>query len=252
MIKKYIGLMVLIIFFQGCGKNDFTLKNLVTTENAIQMKKNYKEIVTLLIKYKTKLDKRNPKLFNKDLEKSIIKDMKNSADISYNNFKDNEKNNYNVYLKNAFNQHKNIINRNDMLILGLYKLLYLSYGVKNEKLTALSYNLKNLQEFNKVIQIVRWKIKYDKDKANNYLFLTWQNNWQVELHQRIDMANPDYNLIKDLKYIKNKEENVFLASNMSFDNIISKILYINNNSIKRLGGEPDELTIGFIKFFVFL
>jgi hypothetical protein len=59
-------------------------------------------------------------------------------------------------------------------------------------------------------------------------------------------------LIKNLKYIKNKKENIFDSSNMEFENIISKILYINNDSIIRLGGEPDELSLNALKLFIFL
>lgn len=224
------------------------MRHIISTSNAIEIEKNYKEINTLLIKYKQKLDKRNPWSFKKDWQKSLVVNMKNNDNITLYNLKDN----YSKYLKHTFNIKSDIKNRNDTLIVGLYKLLYLSYGFENKKLTALSYNLKNLQEFSKVIQIVRWKIAHSKDDNNKYLFLTWQNNWQVELLQKTNKKNPNYSLIKDLRYIKNKKESVFNSSNMSFENIISKILYINNDSIKRLGGEPNELAVEFLKFFVFL
>ena len=100
--------------------------------------------------------------------------------------------------------------------------------------------------------MIQWRIKYRKDIQGNYLFLTWQNNWQIQLAKQTNIHNPDYNLIQNLDYIKDDKENIFYHSNMSFETIISKMIYINNNTIKRLGGEPNELAIGAIKFFIFL
>ncbi|MCK5110023.1 MAG: hypothetical protein KAQ94_00790 [Arcobacteraceae bacterium] len=246
---KYLFLTLFILFLQGCNQESINLKKLVTTNNAIQIENNHKEISALLIEYKEKLDKRNPKSFDKVWQKAIIKNIQYQRNnVSLYGFKDN----YKKYLKYAFDTKTNIKNRNDFLILGLYKLLYLSYTINDEKYTALSYKIKTLKEFSDILQIIKWQINYKKDLNKNYLFLTWQNNWQVELLGKTDIKNPDYNLIKNLTYIKNNKESVFDASNMSFETILGKVLYINNNSIKRLGGEPNELTIEFLKFFVFL
>ncbi len=246
--QLYLLVLFCIIFLQGCNQNNITIRKLIATDNAIQMEKNYEEITSLLIRYKKNLDKRNPKSFNKQWKKTIARDMKNKKNISLYDFKDN----YNKYLKQAFNQKINIKNRNDLLVIGLYKLLYSSYGVNNDKYTALSYKMKNLKDFSDILQIIRWQIKYKKDLNNNYLFLTWQNNWQIELAKKTSLKNPNYKLIKNLASIQKKDENIFNSSNMFFETILSTILYINNDSIKRLGGEPNELTLKTLKFFVFL
>ncbi len=245
---KYFLLSLLFLSLHGCNQENLTFRKLIATDNAVQMEENYNEIASLLIKYKNKLDKRNPKSFNKTWQKSLITNIKNQQNVSLYDFKDN----YNKYLKHAFNTEVNIKNRNDALIIGLYKLLYFSYGISNKKYTALSYKMKNLKDFSDVLQIIRWQIKYKKNEDKDYLFLTWQKNWQVELLKKINLKKPNYNLIKNLTYINNKKESIFDSSNMSFETIISKILYINNDSIKRLGGEPNELTIDVLKFFVFL
>jgi len=245
---KYFFIILVIFSLQGCSQTSFTVRKIIATENAIQMEKNHKEITSLLIKYKQNLDKRNPKAFNKTWQKSILGNMYKQKNISLYDFKDN----YNKYLKRAFSTKIDVKNRNDLLIVGLYKLLYSSYGIYNNKYTALSYKMDNLKEFSRVLQIVKWQIKHKKDLNNNYLFLTWQNNWQIELFKKTKRKKPNYNLIKNLVYIKNNKESVFDSSNMLFETILSKILYINNNSIKRLGGEPNELTIEAIKIFVFL
>ncbi len=248
-IFKYITIAIIVILIQGCNQNNITINKLITSNNALHMENNYEEISYLLVQYKQKLDKKNPSSFNKLWQKEITANMIHQTNtVSLYDFKDN----YNKYLKHAFNNKSNINNRNDSLIMGIYKLLYSSYGIDNKKYTALSYNIKNLQEFSDILQIIRWKINYKKDLNKNYLFLTWQNNWQIEFLKKTNIKNPNYNLIKNLNSIKNNKESVFNHSDMSFESILSKIIYINNNSIKKLGGEPNDLAINVLKMFVFL
>jgi hypothetical protein len=248
-IKNLVFIVFAILLLQGCGKNKFSFKNLVTSNNAIQIQKNYTHISKLLVKYKKMLDVRNPYSYDKTLKKAMIKDiLSQKNNIQLNGLK----NNHNLYIKKAFNKSKDIKYRNDFLILGLYKLMFFSYDMSQKKLTALGYNLKNLEKLGKILQLIRWKIKTAKTKNKKYLFLTWQTNWQVEFMRKTNIKNPNYCLIKNLKYIKNKKENIFGSSNMEFENIISKISYINNDSIIRLGGEPDELSLSALKLFMFL
>jgi len=246
-IINIISIGFIFVLLQGCTSSNFG--NLIKSNNAIQIQKNYTQISKLLIKYKKMLNVRNVYAYDKTLKKQILDDILNKKNsINLNNFK----NDSNKYLKYSLNTEQKIKHRGDFLILGLYKLIFFSYDMQKDKLTALGYNLKNLEKLSKIIQILRWKIKYAKDKKGKYLFLTWQNNWQVELMGKTDIKNPNYNLIKNLKYIKNKKESIFSSSNMDFENIISKILYINNDTIKRLGGEPNELSLSALKLFMFL
>ncbi len=246
---KYIIFICFIFFFQGCSKNSSTIKQFFQTNNIIQVENNYKEICTLIAQYKIKLDKRNPKAFNKIWEKPIIeniKSLRNNIDLS--NYKDD----YKKYLQKTFSQNTNIQNRNDFLILGIYKLLYVTYNIKDEKFTTLDYQLKDFQKLSEILQAIHWKIKNLKDKGNNYLFLTWQKNWQIQFAKITNNKNPDYNLIKNLDYIKQNKETIFQSSNMSFEKLFHKIIYKNNDSIKRLGGEPSELSLSALKLILFI
>jgi hypothetical protein len=247
---KYISLAIIsILFFQGCTQQNLAVKDVFKTENAVQIQSNYRDICDLLAEYKQKLDKRNPQAFSKVWEKPILQNIKTqNNNISLSQYR----NNYTKYLKKAFNTSSNIKQRNDYLILGFYKLLFMSYDMDNEKFTALNYNIKNFEKLSKLLQVIQWQVNHTKDDKNNYLFLTWQNNWQIELARKTNSKNPNYNLIKDLKYIKSNKESVFNPSNMSFESILSKMLYINDQSIKRLGGEPDELSLKALKSFLIL
>ena len=72
--------------------------------------------------------------------------------------------------------------RNDYMILGLYKQFWLAYE-QNEahQITTLSYNQEALKTLFYTLKVIKWKINTKKNEHGNYLFLTWQNNWQVEL-----------------------------------------------------------------------
>ena len=250
--NSYIKLFITVvsfIFLQGCSSNNISIKDLITTNNELQIKRNYKEIARLLIEYKIKLDKRNPNNFGKKWQQTINNNIKhNKINISFRNIKGD----HNAYLRKAFDPNNKIKYRNDLLILGIYKLLYYVYEITDNKYTAISYNLKNFKKLSTVLQVIQYRIKHKKDKYGNYLFLTWQKNWQIELEKVINKQHPNYNIIQNLSSIKTKKETIFSSSNMSFENLISKMIYINNDTIKRLGGEPEDLAIGTLKFFLFL
>ncbi|MCP4970392.1 MAG: hypothetical protein GY932_07355 [Arcobacter sp.] len=93
-------------------------------------------------------------------------------------YKNNTLDNYKDYLQIAFSKDY-IPCRNDYLILGLYYLVYDLYDIEDShKVIALEYDKNKLHKLYKNLQVIKWKIKVNRDFKGNYLFKTWQNNWQ--------------------------------------------------------------------------
>ena len=132
-------------------------------------------------------------------------------------------------------------------------MFYESFDMDSKyKLTALSYDIEKLQKAYKNLQIIQWRIKFNKDKNNNYLFLTWQNNWQIELSKRFNNEKLDTIKLSDLHYIKSKQESILNPSNNSFEVITSKMLLYYESTIRLLNAEPEELGIETIMSILFL
>lgn len=239
----------LCLLVQGCSVNQNDFKKIVQTSAATEVDK-YKDAVILDLKsYKKKLDLRNPYSFNPDLKDKIIQeidDSKNTIEL----YLDNKKlSNENEYLHYAFSPEP-IKYRNDLLILGLYQIIYKAYDLSTDhKFTAIEYNTNYLQELYKYLQIVRWKIRTNKDSNGNYIFLTWQNNWQIELMQK---QSNDYNIIHELNYIQAGRETVFDHSNFSFEILISRMLLNVKYSLEETNIEPVEMSVSALKTFVFI
>lgn len=252
---KYLSLILVIVFFNGCLATNNQLKEIAQTQSATSVRINYNNLIKLLWKYKLKLDKRNPKHYDQTLVELIKNDFDNFNDtISLYPNDSQIGQTYADYLNYAFNKNISIKHRNDYLILGIYKMLYEAYNMNSKhKITALQYDIKKLITLHKNIQILKWKIKYDKDKNGDFIFLTWQNNWQVELLQKKNLDKQDiYDHIKDLKYIKERKETIFDPSNFSYDIILSVMLVHIEDSIKSLGAEPEQLSLKTIMNFMFI
>ena len=221
------------------------------TDNATQMRENYTDIVNLLIKYKEKLDIRNPQKYDKDWAYYINKEFKNHTNYLY--LKENGKyiHDYNKYLRLAFAKETKL--RNDYLILGIYKHLWLAYEQDEiHQITTLTYNEEELKTLYYTLKVIKWKINTKKDSEGNYLFLTWQNNWQVELHKRIQKGEkPSWELIENLHYIKTKRESLYSPSNPNFEILMSEMIFKVENSLEILGEEPLDVSIEAMKSFVF-
>lgn len=235
--------------FQACSFNQDTIKSVAQTKSASEIVYYKNEILKSLKLYKKKLDIRNPYSYNKSLSKNIYYQIDTNQD--YINIVQNGKNlnTSREYLYHAFSKEK-IKNRNDLLIIGLYKLIYKAYNLKEEHhFAALQYNKEDMLDLYKYLQIIRWKIRTSKDLNDEYLFKTWQNNWQLEL---MNKNEKDLNVIKELKYIKNQKETIYDSSNFSFENLITKMLTNIEHSLKKINVEPYEMSIQAIKSFVFI
>lgn len=247
---KFIYFIVFIFIFSGCSNSQSKVKEFFQTDNATHIKKDYHEIIKLLSSYKKKLDIRNPNNYDKNFAHYIETEFQEGTNHLF--LKNNDKyiNDYKTYLQMAFKS--DIKNRNDYLILGLYKQIWQAYKLnESHQITALSYNQKELETLYYTLNVLRWKINTKKDTNGNYLFLTWQNNWQIELEQRIrNGEKPSWALIQNLNYILEEKETIYSQSNFNFNVLISQMIFSVNNSLKILGAAPLDITIEAMKGFV--
>ena len=254
-IKNIVLILLTLSFFTGCiSIKKENLGEVFQSTGAIEIKKDYKKITKLVIKLKNKLDKRNPRAYDKDMASKIYSEIDNLENNLELDFKNSSVNSYKSYLQIAFSKD-DIKNRNDYLILGLYKQIYEAYDISSSyKITAFSYDKEKLQRLYHNLQILSWKIKVEKDLNDNYLFLTWQNNWQIELERKVKNGlKPSWKDFQNLTYIKSGEENIFGYSNFSFEHTILHMKNRVEMTLERLGIEPTEMSINAIKsLFIFL
>ncbi len=250
-VKNLLIIGSLILLFSGCLPKQDDVKNALQSNSATIIKNDYQNIQKHLITFKQKLDKRNPKAYSKNLSNRIyrlINELEDDFLLEYNN---QRLENYKDYLQIAFSKDE-IISRNDYLILGLYYLIHDSYEInKGHRVIALAYDKEKLLKLHKNLQILKWKIKVDRDIKGNYLFLTWQNNWQIELEKRLKKdENLSYKKMSELKFIKENKETVLDSSNFSFEILLSHMIYNVENSLRALGEEPKELTVKAMFLFL--
>lgn len=252
-IIKYGLIFLFLIFFSGCATNQDEIRGAFQTNSAELISKDEKKLQKLLIKFKDKLDKRNPNNFNKNNEQKIYSVLKNFDKKMFLKYNGKVIRNYKDYLNLSFSKEK-LLNRNDYLILGLRYMISYAYDTNSfHNLTALQFDKEKLIKLHKNLQVLKWKIKVDRDEIGNYLFLTWQNNWQIELKKRLAIAQDiTYNDIKDLQSIKSRKESLFSHSNFSFEVILTQMIDSVENSLQALGEEPTDLSISAIKFLIFL
>lgn len=246
---QIIFLICLSILFQACTMPTGNIESIAQTNSATQIEEYKKEILKSLIEYKKRLDLRNPNAYNKQIDASLEQQIIKNQDY-INLLKDGKKlNTYDEYLYYAFSK-QNVKNRNDFLIIGLYKLIFKAYSMDKEyQFTAMEYNKYELQKLYEYLQVVRWKIRVDKNDKGEYLFNTWQNNWQIELAKKY---NGDYNIINNLEYIKSNKESIYGYSNFSFEIILSKMITDVEHTLRKINVEPYEMSISALTGFVFI
>lgn len=247
--SQIIFLLSLSFFLQACTFDQNSLKSVAQTNAATQVDEFKEEILKDLINYKKKLDLRNPNAYNKELQSSIIHQIrmnKNFINLIQNG---QVLENSNEYFYYAFSPKK-IENRNDLLILGLYKMVYKAYMMeKNHQFSAISYNQEEMIKLYEYLQVARWKIKTAKDENGDYLFNTWQNNWQLEFEKKY---KGDYNIINDLLYIKANRETILDPSNFSYEILFSKMITNVEHTLRKINVEPYEMSLSALKSFIFI
>ena len=201
---KYILSLLLLFIFTGCIPKQENVENFFQTDAATSIKKDYAYLIHNVSEFKAKLDKRNAKAYDSVKAPEIYEMMKNYDNSVHLEFRGKTFDSYKDYLQIAFS--KDMIDyRNDYLVLGLYYHIYEAYNIEDgHKVTSFQYDSKQLEKLYKNLQIIKWKLKVNRDFNQNYLFLTWQNNWQVELEQRLKQGwKPTWNELQSLKRIKN-------------------------------------------------
>jgi len=241
---RLILAFVLILFLNGCTSKDNSFVSTVFQTKGATLMNEYRTVLdNFLLQLGKKLILRNKEIFSKDILFYIKNEINNNTNtINLPLVSTQSETNFKEYIKIAFSKKK-VKRRGDYLLVGLYKMFYWSFEAKSfHKLSALQYDGNKLQKAYEILQVVAWKIKTAKDDKGNYLYLTWQNNWQVELQKRLKRGERlSANLIKSLKYIKNKKESLLSPSNLSFEALFAKMLFVYERALKTVGVEPKSL-----------
>lgn len=245
-----------IFLLSGCATtNQEKIGEVLQSHGTTNLHYDYKKIVENLILYKEKLDLRNPNAYSKESQNYIFNEMRNSKNTIRMKYNGVYLKSYDDYLRLAFDKNSNIPDRNDFLILGLYKLIWESYKIgEGHQITTLSYDQEAFKKLYYYLEVIKWKVKTAKDKNDHYLFLTWQNNWQVEFNNKLHSGqSPSWELIENLSTIKNHKESILDPSNFNFEIILSQIIFQVKNSARVIGKEPVDIGIeAMISLVLFL
>ncbi len=246
-------LCFLSALLSGCSNYQEKATQTFQSKGAAQLKQDFKKINTLLLEYKEKLDMRNPNNYKKDFKDAMVNEIaheRNTLSIVYNGQKLNT---YDDYLRVAFDTTTRIPNRNDFLIVGLNKLIHATYLVEEgHRFTTLSYQEDSFKRLYYYLEVIKWKIRTAKDKEGNYLFVTWQNNWQIELEKKLKGgAAPSWDMIQNLPSIKSGKETLFDHSNPNFEVILNQMISTVKNSASLVGEEPTDVGISAMLGLVF-
>lgn len=229
----------------GCVANQEKLTQTLQSHGATLLRRDFKKTSEYLYLYKEKLDLRNPKAFSPKARYPIFYEIQNGQDslrITYNDIKLQT---YDDYLRVAFNPSSTITDRNDFLILGLHKLFYATYEIeKGHRVTTLSYQQEAFKRLYYYLEVIKWKIRTAKDINGNYLFVTWQNNWQIELANALKKgANPSWEAINKLPSLRSGKESLFDPSNPNFEILLNHMIAHTKNSARIVGDEPVDIGI---------
>ena len=241
----HVAIIILIsIFLTGCT-NTPNASEILQSNSATTIARDYQEITKLLVKYKKILDLRNPKLSDKNLSYEILFDIQNQKDsvrlLKSNSYKD--------YLKKAFDENTKY--KSDFLVLGIYKMIYKIYNIKDgHHITALGYNADDFTKAYYTLKVLRWKIRNAKDAKGRFIFATWQLNWQLELNKNYN--NITIKNIEELPSLKNRSETLLNHSNFNFEITMSRMIDKISNSLKSMGEEPTNLSISAMKAIILL
>ncbi len=252
MKKTFLKSTLLIFLFLGfsaCStKEDKSfVQSMFQTNGATAVREQTDYLRESLIRYYNKLNKRNPSFYSKHNYIVIITEIKNKTNnITLPLVSSKENPSYKDYLNIAFSPEY-IKDRNDYLILGMYKLFYWAYDFEREHtLTTMQYDTSKIQKANNMMQIIQYKIQTAKDTNGDYLFLTWQRAWQVEVLKSINN-----NQEMDLNKYTKKE--LLYSSNMSYQVLSSNMIFTIQESLRYLGVEATNLSAQAIKsVFMFL
>ncbi|MFT5661188.1 MAG: carboxypeptidase C (cathepsin A) [Sulfurimonas sp.] len=230
---------------QGCTQK--SVRAVFQTNGASIVREHTTVLQRLLEKYYTKLNLRNPRYTTKIQRIPVMYDIKNrtnNATLPLLSIKKNAT--YKDYLNIAFGRSE-VKNRNDYLIAGIYKMLYWAYTIdRSHTVTTMQYDAVKIQEANKMMQIIQYRVENEKDEKGNYLFLTWQRQWQIDVLKSI-YTN------KKIDVNSYEKEELIKSSNMNFRIISEGIIFTLQESLRYFGKESTNLGTSAIKsVFIFL
>lgn len=248
MTKKFIQVfffILLLVSLNGCSTKD--VHAVFQTNGASIVREHTTVLQTLLMRYYEKLNKRNPRYTTKIQSIPVIYDINNRTNnATLPLVEDKEGVTYKDYLNVAFSR-KNVKNRNDYLIAGIYKMMYWAYTIeRSHTLTTMQYDVEKMQEAHKMMQIIQYRVENEKDVKGNYLFLTWQRQWQINVLKSIySNKKVDMNAYEKEKLIR--------PSNMNFRILSEGMIFTLQESLRYLGEESTRLGTAAIKsVFIFL
>ncbi len=247
MKTKYVYITVLIIgfLFNGCTGNPSEVQKIFQTDDTAHIQSDYHKSIKLILEYKKKLDKKNPNGYNKRFSYHLIENIQSSRDhIILHTSKGKVLKHYVEYFNYAFDTTNYVQYRNDYLIIGMYKLIHSIYMMeKQHKFISYEYDVDRLKNGYRNLQTLHWKISYNKYPNGNYIFNTWQKEWQIELLKQYNIKKLlDYRQIQKLPTIENSKESIFNPSDCTFSKLLNKIIYNVENSIGIIDLTPEELT----------
>ena len=240
---KVLLFSFLFLSFSACSTKEDTsfVQSIFQTNGAAAVRIHTDALRESLLKYKLKLDKRNPVYHSKKDSKDIEEEIKHSAGkVTLELLKNKKDASYKDYLNIAFSEGY-VKHRNDYLIMGIYKLLYWAYTIdRSHTITTIQYDVEKIQEANKMMQIIQYRIQTATDKDRNYLFITWQRPWQIEVLKKINK-----NQEVDLGKYTNRQ--LLYHSNMNFQVISSGMIFTLQETLRYLGAEATNLSAQAIK-----
>ena len=246
-MKQILHVTIIIFisfFFTSCSNNQKT-SEILQSNSATIISRDYIDLTKLLLKYKKILDLRNPELSDKKLSTEIVFNIEHN----YNAVNLLKNSSYNDYLKKAF--AKGSKNRSDFLILGLYKMFYKTYNIKEgHHITALGYKANLFKNVYYTLKVLRWKIRNAKDENGRFIFATWQLNWQLEYNKKY--KNISIDTLKNLPSLKSGDESLLSHSNFNFEVTLSLMIDRVQNSLEAMGEEPLNLSISAMKAIILL
>ncbi|AOO66087.1 hypothetical protein [Sulfurospirillum halorespirans] len=239
------GFLALFLLCGCAAPNQEKIGEVLQSHGATSLQYDFRKSVDNLILYKEKLDLRNPNGFSKESQKYIFTEMKNTKNTIRMQYNGAYLKTYDDYLRLAFDKNSTIPERNDFLILGIYKLLWESYKIgEGHQITTLSYDEERFKKLYYYLEVIKWKIKTGKDDKGRYLFLTWQNNWQVEFQNKLLVGqSPSWEMLENLSSIKSRKESIQDSSNFNFEILLSQIIFHVKNSARLIGKEPVDIGI---------
>lgn len=240
MLIKISFFWIFFLSMQGCSQKD--VHAIFQTNGATIVREHTTVLQRLLERYYTKLNLRNPIYTTKIQRIPIIYDIQNrtnNATLPLLNTKVNVS--YKDYLNIAFSRTTDVKNRNEYLIAGIYKMFYWAYSVdRSHTVTTMQYDVEKIQEANTMMQIIQYRIENEKDAKGNYLFLTWQRQWQVDVLKSIYSDKKiDLSLYEKGELIK--------SSNMNFRVISEGMIFTLQESLRYLGKESTNLGTSAVK-----